>query len=184
VSEIITVTGFHGTSSNNVEKILSEGFKPSGNEYDWLGDGVYFFQDAPERAWEWARKIHKGNGVVIGANIKLEDCIDLLDIRWTGVLSEMYDAFLKKVKLMDIKMPNQTVGAHRLDRLVINYAVGFLAERSMNIRCVRGAFIEGKPIFPDSAIFDRAHVQIAVRDIMLIEKTWVEPFGGRNVIEP
>lgn len=184
MSQIVTVSGFHGTSSNNVEKILSEGFKPSRNEYDWLGDGIYFFQDAPKRAWEWARKIHKEKAVVIGAKIRLEDCIDLLDIQWTSVLSEMYDAFLKKAKLADIKLPEQIGGAHRLDRLVINYAVGFLAERKTSIRCVRGAFIEGKPIFPDSAIFDRAHVQIAVRDIMVVEETWVEPLGGRNVIKP
>lgn len=106
MSETITTTGFHGTSSNDVEKILSEGFKPSINEYDWLGDGVYFFQDAPERAWEWARKIHRENAAVIGANIRLEDCIDLLDMRWTSVLSEMYDEFLKRVKLTGVSLPN------------------------------------------------------------------------------
>lgn len=182
MSQIITVNGFHGTSSNNVKKILSEGFKPSSNEYDWLGDGVYFFQDALERAWEWARKIHKENAAVIGAEIRLEDCIDLLDIHWTRVLSELYDSFLAQMKRANLELPKQSSGAHRLDRLIINYAVGFLAEREIRIRCVRGAFIEGKPIFPDSAIFDRAHVQIAVRDIMLIEKMWAEPRGGRNVV--
>ncbi|HEX8737958.1 MAG TPA: hypothetical protein VF721_21680 [Pyrinomonadaceae bacterium] len=182
MSQITTVIGFHGTSINYVEKILSEGFKPSNNEYDWLGDGVYFFQDAPGRAWEWARRIHKENAAVIGAKIRLEACIDLLDIRWTSVLSELYDSFLTQMKRSNLELPKQSSGAHRLDRLVINYAVGFLAERETKIRCVRGAFIEGKPIFPDSAIFDRAHVQIAVRDIMLIEKMWAEPQGGRNVI--
>jgi hypothetical protein len=60
-----------------------------------------------------------------------------------------------------------------LDRAVINYAIGILAEQGIMIRTVRGAFSEGSPVFPQSALFDRAHVQIAVRDVALIEATWL-----------
>jgi hypothetical protein len=35
---------------------------------------------------------------------------------------------------------------------------------------VRGAFAEGAPVFPASALFDRTHVQVAVRDPSLIEQ--------------
>jgi len=38
------VTGFHGTRLNHVESILRDGFLLSKNDYDWLGDGVYFFK--------------------------------------------------------------------------------------------------------------------------------------------
>ncbi|HEU0302829.1 MAG TPA: hypothetical protein VFR37_25430 [Longimicrobium sp.] len=44
--------GFRGTSVQPARRILSTGFEPSRNEYDWLGDGAYFFQDAPARALE------------------------------------------------------------------------------------------------------------------------------------
>jgi hypothetical protein len=40
----------------------------------------------------------------------------------------------------------------------------------MTIRVVRSVFGEGVPIFPGSAILDRAHVQIAVRDASFIEE--------------
>ncbi|HEU4883856.1 MAG TPA: hypothetical protein VFT45_16470 [Longimicrobium sp.] len=47
--------GYHGTSAEAARRILSSGFEISRNEYDWLGDGAYFFQDAPLRAREWAK---------------------------------------------------------------------------------------------------------------------------------
>ena len=36
----------------------------------------------------------------------------------------------------------------------------------------RAAFAEGAPAFPGSALYDRTHVQIAVRDVSLIENVW------------
>jgi hypothetical protein len=44
--------GYHGTNVQAAQRILSSGFQVSRNEYDWLGDGAYFFQDAPARALE------------------------------------------------------------------------------------------------------------------------------------
>ena len=43
-----------------------EGFRLSQNDYDWLGDGVYFFQDGSLRAWQWARERHGDDAAVIG----------------------------------------------------------------------------------------------------------------------
>jgi hypothetical protein len=40
----IQVFGYHGTSREKANTILSEGFRVSDNDYDWLGKGVYFFQ--------------------------------------------------------------------------------------------------------------------------------------------
>ena len=168
------VRGYHGTSIGAANSILQEGFRISRNEYDWLGDGVYFFQDAPARAWEWATRRHGSDATVIGSLIRLEDGIDLLDIRWSQVLIEAYDSFRAQLKRTNQLVPIQRPGAHRLDRAVINYTVGDLAEHGIKIRGVRAAFSEGDPVFPESAIFNRSHVQIAVRDTTLIENSWLE----------
>ena len=173
MADIVRVYGYHGTTIQAASSILQEGFRFSRNEYDWLGDGIYFFQDAPTRAWEWATTQHGVEAAVLGAVIRLEDCMDLLDIQWAPVLAEAYDAFLAQLKRVQLPLLRQTSGAHRLDRAVINYAIGILAEQGIMIRTVRGAFSEGSPVFPQSAFFDRAHVQIAVRDIALIEATWL-----------
>src|SRR2546426_9818552 len=51
------VVAFHGTSADQVETILASGaFTPSRNDYDWLGHGVYFWEHAPLRAWQWAKQ--------------------------------------------------------------------------------------------------------------------------------
>jgi hypothetical protein len=48
------VYGYHGTSRTKAANILKQGFLASDNDYDWLGTGIYFFQDAPIRATQWA----------------------------------------------------------------------------------------------------------------------------------
>ena len=171
------VYGFHGTSEAAARAILSEGFVLSANKYDWLGDGVYFFQDAPGRALEWAQRVHGHEVAVVGAKIDLVDCMDLLDIEWFKVLSDSYDRFLDRLKQSGLEAPRQTAGAHRLDREVINYCLGVLGEEDIHVRSVRAAFQEGQPAFPLSAIFNRSHVQLAVRDLEVIRETWLEKVG-------
>jgi hypothetical protein len=170
VGEHQHVVGYHGTSREAAERILRSGFLISRNPYDWLGDGVYFFQDAPARAAAWAYDLYGPSRIVLQATIAIRDCLDLLDMRWTRTLTVAYDGFLAQLKRAGRPLPKQRKGsgAHRLDREVINYAVGVLSEQGVNIRVVRSAFIEGEPIFPDSALFDRSHVQLAVRDTSCI----------------
>jgi hypothetical protein len=165
------VSGYHGTNARAAALILQQGFTISRNDYDWLGDGIYFFQDSPARAWEWARQRHGREAAVVASRLRLRDCMDLLDPNWTTVLADSYDSFLAQLKEAGLPLPRQTAGAHRLDRAVINYAVGILAEQDIVVRAVRAAFAEGAPVFPDSALFTRAHVQIAVRDTSLILRT-------------
>jgi hypothetical protein len=55
-----------------------------------------------------------------------------------------------------------------------NYAVSVLNENGIIVRSIRAAFIEGSPIFPNSALFGKAHIQIVVRDMSVIKKIWLE----------
>jgi hypothetical protein len=143
-----------------------------------LGDGVYFWQDAPARAWDWAVKLHGEQAAVVASRIRLEDCMDLLDIHWYSVLADAYNSLIAQLKQAGLAIPEQRGRAHRLDREVINYAIGVLNEQETTIRTVRGVFREGHPIYPDSALFDRSHIQIAVRDTSLIQESWLETQGG------
>ena len=81
MAEPLRAIGYHGTSRRAARVVLRDGFRTSRNEYDWLGDGVYFFQDAPNRAREWAAQRYGSDGVVIRSIIRLDDCMDLLDIQ-------------------------------------------------------------------------------------------------------
>jgi hypothetical protein len=164
--------GFHGTSIERAERILAGGFRSSRNDYDWLGDGVYFFQDAPRRAREWARERFGAEAAVLGAEIDLDGCIDLLDTQWQRVIAIAHKRYLKRLARAGAPPPRQTPGAHRLDRNVLNYLADGLKRKGLVVRSMRAAFPEGEPLFPGSALLSRAHVQIAVRDFSAILRTW------------
>ena len=76
-----TVIGYHGTSRNIAESLVAgEPFQPSMNDDDWFGNGVYFWEYAPQQAWWWARELKKKEEpAVVGAMIRLGNCFDLLD---------------------------------------------------------------------------------------------------------
>jgi len=50
------VIAFHGCDEETFEKVLyhHEDLKPSNNSYDWLGNGIYFWEDSVDRAQQWA----------------------------------------------------------------------------------------------------------------------------------
>jgi hypothetical protein len=164
--------GFHGTSAEAAQRILASGFQISRNEYDWPGDGAYFFQDAPARALEWARQRFGGDAAVIGTEIEMEDCVDLLDIPWERLILRAFGLYIDLLAQTGREVPKQTAGAHRLDRQVLNYFAEGLEREGARVRSVRAVFPEGEPIYTGSALLSRAHVQIAVRDPGAIVRTW------------
>ena len=40
--EPLEVLGYHGTSASRAAQIMREGFRMSRNDWDWLGEGIYF----------------------------------------------------------------------------------------------------------------------------------------------
>jgi hypothetical protein len=162
------IVGHHGTSKRIADQVLSQGFLTSKNSYDWLGDGVYFWQNAPLRALNWATKTFGADGVAIEADIEVRDFINLLDTEWMSWLTDVHDQYLFEIKKKGQAPPLQTERAHRLDREVINFGITILEQGGHTVRGVIGSFREGRPVFPNSALYSESHVQIAVRDLSLI----------------
>ena len=52
------VVGFHGCKKDVYQKVIHQGqpLKASNNSYDWLGNGIYFWEQNLERAKAWSRK--------------------------------------------------------------------------------------------------------------------------------
>jgi hypothetical protein len=71
------VIGYHGCDLRVARKVLSgkDDFRPSENAWDWLGHGVYFWEDSRLRAEQWAQEESRRHGsqikhpVVAGAVI-------------------------------------------------------------------------------------------------------------------
>ena len=166
------VLGFHGCTKESAESILSsKTFRHSTKAYDWLGDGFYFWEYAPHRAMDWAEALcADGDGgskpAVIEATIHLGNCLNLLDTEHMQNLAETYRRVVDIYASQGRPLPKNTpAGAHLLDRQVINLYCRRIEEiTGTPFQTVRGCFPEGVPIYSNSKILDKTHLQIAVRD--------------------
>jgi hypothetical protein len=176
INSPLEIYGYHGTSQTKAKSILANGFRMSDNNYDWLGTGIYFFQDAPLRANQWAIQQHPTEPAVICARLRLENCIDLFDVGWQPILKAVYNDFVGEYQSDGQPLPAQNPEnskAHRLDCAFLNYSVDFLATLGQTVESMRASFVEGDRLFPDSAIFDLAHVQVAIRNPKLIQNLYL-----------
>lgn len=187
------VLGYHGCDLETGERLLSQAaFKPSNNAYDWLGNGVYFWENNPKRALDWARHMASIPALsarvktpfAVGAVINLGNCLDLTETTSLELISSAYDS-LKSVyeTLSDTYMSvgikerpalpqNKNAGSsdadlvmRYLDCAVINHLHKLRKDKNLpEFDTVRGAFHEGKELFPGSRIMEKTHIQIAVRN--------------------
>lgn len=175
------ILGYHGCDAGLVEAVLTgkQSLRPSVNAYDWLGSGVYFWDNSPSRAMEFARflKDHPRrasssirNPGVIGAVIDLGFCLDLLDYQKLQVLKSAYQVLLEAYQGNHLALPqNRSVGSQgdlllrELDCLVIQtlhrtrFRQGLPAFDS-----VRGIFFEGSPLYPNAGFREKDHIQICI----------------------
>ena len=174
------IVGYHGGDAHAIRNVLlgEEPLAHSRNDYDWLGSGIYFWEQGPARAFEFAvaeakRKPSKiKNPDVVGAYIFLGNCFDLLDVNFTKILAAFYDDFVADLNARGEPIPTNerlrgdgTKLLHRLDRAVIEYTLAVLElKNGQKFDSVRGAFVEGDRIYPEAEIYHKTHIQIAVRN--------------------
>ena len=175
------VLAFHGCDQKVANEILGgDSFKKSSNDYDWLGEGIYFWERDPKRALEFATdraerrrgKSRVQTPAVIGAVLALGYCLDVTSRAGVSMLSEAYDA-LEEVwnaaksddSVTDKPQNSEDKLRRKLDCAVINF-LHILREKNklQAFDTVRGVFEEGTPVYPGAGFLDHTHVQIAVRN--------------------
>jgi hypothetical protein len=170
-----TVLAYHGCDAAVADQLIAgKPFKPSENNFDWLGRGIYFWEHGVDRALRFA-EFQKAQGkakepAVIGAIIQLGRCFDLMDTRFTADLAKayalceaLYQGQGKPLPVNAGKTPDKKL--RRLDCQVLNLYLQYLDERAAEpFQTVRAAFEEGEPAFRGSMIRRETHIQIAVRD--------------------
>lgn len=179
------VLGYHGAKTGDAaeyaKKLLLgeasvEQWKSSENEYDWLGDGIYFWEHSPERARRWAG----ADGIVVGAVIQLGYCLDLTDLHFTDLLKQSYEALKLEFESNKLPLPRNKGRALKLrvlDCLVINSLSPYVLEV---VDTVRGAFEEGDEAFPGAALRTETHIQVAVRNRRCILGVFRPTFGEKR----
>lgn len=168
------VLGFHGCDQDMGDRLLAgTPFKPSNNEYDWLGPGIYFWESNPTRGLEFAHEAsrRRGSGVkkpfVIGAVIELGLCLDLTTSSALEWIRIAYDSLSQVTRAAGLPLPRNSPDELRrnLDCAVIRRLHTILeAEGMPPIDTIKGVFTEGKPLYPGSGLRAKTHIQIAVRN--------------------
>lgn len=169
-----TIVAYHGCDAGVAERLLDgERFKKSENDYDWLGEGIYFWEYGADRALKFAYD-QKARGrlqtpAIVGVLVQLGRCFDLMDTRFTDELPFAFEQFKKVHELTRTAMPENRgktpdqLLRHR-DCAVLNFYLGWLEGRGRSYDSIRCGFVEGPPAFEGSGIRHRSHVQVAVRN--------------------
>lgn len=174
------VIGFHGCDKSVVEKVLSgkDILTASTNDYDWLGHGIYFWENNETRALQYAHEMmnRKVTSVkepaIIGAVIDLGRCMDLMDSMYLQEIKDSYNIFSKAVLEMGRSLPENTAVGASTDKLMRRLDCAVIeATHGMNERAgyrpydtVRGVFWEGKELYPGAGFTEKNHIQICVRN--------------------
>lgn len=172
------IIGFHGCDQSVVDKVVTgkDNLLASKNSYDWLGHGIYFWENNQERASDWAVQLskHKDSSIktpaVIGAIIDLGYCLDLTDNYFLEELKIGYDEVIRLCKAANRPIPKNegTKGSpdlliRKLDCAVIQ-TIHWLhrKQKSTPYDSVRGVFWEGKDIYPNAGFKEKNHIQICI----------------------
>ena len=151
----------------------------SSNSWDWLGEGIYFWEHNPGRALEYAEQNAKGvqfnkskikEPFVLGAYISLGNCLNLLDSNAVENLKEAYTYLEKVYEISGMEIPKNKGANRKLDCAVIKAVHQIAKEQGRRpFDTVRCAFIEGNEIYPKSNFTHQLHIEISVVNPAMIE---------------
>ena len=109
--------GFDGCDKDFCDKAVNHqaSFRRSTNKYDWLGHGIYFWENNAERALKYAKELRdnpRRNGpkiktpAVLGAVIDLQNCLDLLDSKYLHLAQISYKTLKETYEAVGKELPS------------------------------------------------------------------------------
>ncbi|MCL1982208.1 MAG: hypothetical protein FWG53_03815 [Clostridiales bacterium] len=169
------IIAFHGCDLSTYENVVlkNESLEFSKNDYDWLGNGIYFWESNRQRANEWAEeKVSRGQyyaPAVIGAVVDLGFCLNLTDSAYVPILKDGYELLKMRLQNEGKKMPVNKIGKDRLIRELDCAVIEQIHDYNHNTEkrefdSVRGIFIEGDEVYAGSGFNSKTHVQICIRN--------------------
>lgn len=175
--------GFHGTDESVVHAVLNgkAELKARNNAYDWLGNGIYFWDNSPSRALQWATELsnrpksHIRKPAVIGAILDLGRCLDLLDYDNLAYVQEAHRILVTTLMATETPVPVNSGKTpdllfRELDCAVIETLhATFAEEQKPAFDSVRGVFWEGNSIYETAGFREKDHIQICVRTLDCIK---------------
>jgi len=173
------VLGFHGCDASVGEALLrgeETHLRPSQNDYDWLGSGIYFWQNNPRRALQFALERQAGGfnsrgtvetPFVIGAVINPLRALDLAEASALLQVKDAYNSLVEATEDAGAALPfnGASLRARRLDCAVLNLLHDLRQNEGVPAYdSVRGLFWEGDELYPGAGLREANHIQICVRN--------------------
>jgi len=177
----LQVVGFHSCDKEIGLKVLNGkiDLKPSDNVWDWLGSGIYFWEQNPGRALQYASESAEGKQknkirivtpFVVGAVIELGKCLNLLEPTSLDVVRKVYYELETVVVNTGRVLPVNDGARRELDCAVIQAVHKYVRDRGEQpYDTVRSAFQEGGELYKGSNFTDRLHVELCVINQDLIK---------------
>ena len=174
------VLGYHGCDREFGENILAghTELHSSTNDYDWLGSGIYLWENDSVRALDWAKKVQKHGKMsrsvmsepfVLGVIVEMDHCLDLLQAQSIALVKEAYHALKQAHDQAGQRLPQNSrhqgeLALRRLDCAVIRYLHQFRLEAGLQpFDTIRAAFPEGHQLYPGAGFQERTHIQLCIR---------------------
>jgi len=168
------VLGFRGTDKSLVDGVIAgkpAHLKKSEGKFEWLGHGVYFWENDPQRGLEWAKsgnarkKILKPD--VAGAIIDLGLCLDLTTRTGLDEVAEAYATLRDSYAKAGLPLPLNTGGKDQfkreLDCQVIQTLHLYREDKGLlPYDSVRAPFQEAAPLYEGAGFRIRNHIQLAI----------------------
>ena len=189
------ILGFHGCDESLKKKLLTgeTSLTPSNNAYDWLGSGIYFWENDPDRALSYAqtlkshpirnKKYEIETPAVIGAIIDLGNCLNLFEEKNLLLVQEAYNFFINFCETSNKEVPQNKLGPdlllRNLDCAVINTLHKLIVDKT-EFPCfdsVRAPFLEGNDLYPNSGFKEKNHIQVCIRNPKCI-KGYFDPINN------
>lgn len=176
------VTAFHGCDVSIANKVVlgQEMLRKSNHDYDWLGHGIYFWENDVNRAMQWAIDNAKRPNSsikepgVLGAFLDLGYCLDLTNSACLQLLKEPYQVLKRAAELTGLPLPKNVdplvIGDRTKDRILrkLDCAVIETLHQLNKVAgldlydSVRGVFWEGEELYPGAGFREKNHIQIAI----------------------
>lgn len=172
----LSIIGFHSCDRETGLRILNgdDDLRASTNPWDWLGEGIYFWEQNPMRALEYAKesaekkqfnKIPIHIPFVLGAIIELGNCLNLVEAESLSLLSDSYEGLSQLIREAGEPMPINKGNNRALDCSLIEFIHQSNREKGVQeFDSVRSAFSEGSETYPGSSFTSRLHIQVCIRN--------------------
>ena len=176
----LQVFGFHSCDRETGLALLHGeiDLNASNNPWDWLGSGIYFWEQNPGRALEYAIECAQkkqyfagsiNNPFVIGAVINTGNCLNLMEAESSPILEKAYEGLLKTTALAELDMPKNKGANRELDCAVIQYLHRSNIENKVApYDTIRSSFDEGGNVYDGSTFTKRLHIEVCVLNPSMI----------------